>query len=364
MLPSTPPAYISIPPLPDISGELSESLELIIHNKTKPRGSLGMLEALACKVGAIQGSTKPSLESVIAIVFAGDHGIAQAGVSAFPQEVTRQMVATFLSGNAAVNVLCRANNTDLLVVDCGIAGDEITPSDSTLHNESVRFVGKRAGSGTNSFVTQDALTKEQLEFCWQSGAEIALDCIKRGYTGVAFGEMGIANTSSAAVLTHFLTGIPLSDCVGRGTGLNDTMLAHKRSVLQSAVEATTIGTLEDLILRFAGFEIVTMASTMLHLAAHRGIVIVDGFIATSAFLIARALQPSLERFSIFSHCSNEHAHASVLKHLGVTPVLSLGMRLGEASGAVLCVPMVRSAVAILNEMASFSAAEVSEESAL
>jgi nicotinate-nucleotide--dimethylbenzimidazole phosphoribosyltransferase len=285
------------PLLPQLSPELQAALTEQLHNKTKPRGSLGMLEELAMQIGLVHGTTAPSLDKVAALVFAGDHGIAAEGVSAFPQAVTRQMVQTFQAGNAAINVLCRANRIDLTVVDCGVIGGEFLEQ---KHPTKSPVLSKRAGNGTKSCVTENALTKGQLQECWKNGKELARQLLEQGYSAAAFGEMGIGNTSIAALLTHFITDIPMADCVGRGTGLNDPQLTQKVTLLTSLAARCTFASMDDLLLRFGGFEVITMASTMLHFAAGRGMVIVDGFISTAAFLISHALQPALKDFCVLS----------------------------------------------------------------
>jgi len=361
MLETLSSTLLTVPVLPELCPTLSRELSQQINNKTKPRKSLGFLEALACQIGLIQNTHTPQLNKVIATVFAADHGIATAGVSAFPQAVTKQMIQNFLSGNAAINVLCRANHLDLQVVDCGVIGGRASSMRDESGNRGTSLTSSHIADGTASFVDGNAVSEEQLLSCWRNGASIAKQLLGNNYAAVAFGEMGIGNTSSAALLTHYLTGIALDHCIGRGTGLDGQALNHKKNLLIAIASNATITSIDQLLRRFGGFEIITMASTMLHYAAGRGVVIVDGFISTAAFLIANSLCPALKEFSIFSHCSAEQAHSRVIEHLHVHPLLKLDMRLGEASGAALAVPLLRSAVAILNEMATFSAAEVSEE---
>jgi len=331
-----------------------------MDEKTKPQGSLGRLESLALQLAQIQNSLSPQVLKPHILVFAGDHGIALEGVSAYPQDVTYQMVLNFLSGGAAINVLCHTHEIGLTIVDAGVIGD--FPAHPKL-------VARKVARGTGNFLHGDAMNDDELLQTIASGRQLAAEQYERGSTVLGFGEMGIANTSSASILCHFLLNIPLADLVGTGTGLSEEGLALKQTILETsrAVFVNQLETglvnnydsLHQIIRRFGGFEIVMMASAMLEAARHGCAVLVDGFISTAAFLIAHAIDPLIKDHTIFSHVSAEKGHRAVFAAINADPLLSLGMRLGEGSGAALAIPILRSACAIMNDMASFKSAGVS-----
>ena len=336
--------------LPAVRTDLDDAIRLAIDAKTKPPGSLGRIEALAARIARVQGTLAPRLCRCRLTLFAGDHGIASEGVSAYPQAVTRQMVANFLAGGAAANVFARANGVEIAVVDAGVAGDPL---------DAPGLVSRRVAPGTRNFAFEPAMTREQYEEALRAGIELAAD---RGAAvdAAAFGEMGIANTSSATLIAHKLTGASLDALTGRGTGLDDDGLARKRRVLASAA-ARTAGRLDagDALREYGGFEIAMMAGAMIGAARAGAVVIVDGFIASAAALAADALAPALRDYLVFAHRSAEPGHDAVLDALGASPLLDLGMRLGEGTGALLAWPILRSAAAMLSEMASFESAGVS-----
>ncbi|MDB5965065.1 MAG: Nicotinate-nucleotide-dimethylbenzimidazole phosphoribosyltransferase, partial [Polaromonas sp.] len=281
-------------------------------------------------------------------VFASDHGIAAEGVSAFPQEVTVQMVANMLAGGAAINVLVRQQGFALKVVDAGVAAD--------LEDHPC-LISKKMGYGTKNVCKGPAMSEDQLHACLDAGANIV-----RGLPGnvVAFGEMGIANTSSAALLMHRLTDISLKDATGRGTGLNDTQLMHKRKVLMLAVlkHPDAVQPLQVLA-AMGGFEIAMMVGAMLQAASQRRVILVDGFIAGAAALAAQKLSPQVQHYMVFCHTSAERGHRALLDYLKARPLLNLDLRLGEGTGALLAWPLVQSAARLMNEMASFASAGIS-----
>jgi len=327
---------------------LSRRLQHLIDHKTKPLGSLGRLESLALQLGLIQGREQVELVQPQMVVFAGDHGLAARGVSAFPSDVTWQMVENFLAGGAAVSVLARQHGLALTVVDAGVAKD-IAPRDGLQI--------RKIASGTADASQGPAMTPAQCQAALSAGAEVV-----RSLPGnaVLLGEMGIGNTSSAALIMSRLLGLPLSQCVGRGTGLDDDGLQRKLAVLMQALEANEAATEPLAVLAaFGGFEVAMLCGAVLEAATQNRLIVVDGFIVTSAVLVAQALQPGVLDRCVFSHQSDESGHARLLSHLGAQPLLHLGLRLGEGSGAALAWPLIVSAAHILNDMASFESAGVS-----
>ena len=330
---------------------LAAKLQHKIDFKTKPLGALGQLESLALQIGLIQRREHLEFNQPQMLVFAADHGIAVEGVSAFPQAVTLQMVANMLAGGAAINVLARQHGFALRVVDAGVAGD--LPDHQQLIKRSM-------GRGTQNLATGPAMTAQQLHAALQSGAD-ALASLPGNV--VAFGEMGIANTSPAALLLHRLAGVSIDDATGRGTGLNDPQLLNKQAVLSRAAALHAAATKPLAALAaMGGFEIAMMTGAMLQSAAERRVILVDGFIAGSAALVACALAPAAKDYMVFCHRSAERGHHLLLAHLNATPLLDVGMRLGEGTGALLAWPLVQSAALLMNEMASFESANVSGKS--
>ena len=331
---------------------LAQRLQHRLDHKTKPQGALGRLEALALQIGLVQQTEHPALQAPQVLVFAADHGLAAHAVSAYPSDVTWQMVENFLAGGAAVSVLARQHGLALTVIDAGVR-HVFTPRPGLLD--------RKIGPGTADAMHGDAMTHEQCAAAIRGGREVV-----RALPGnvVLLGEMGIGNTSSAAMLLARLVGADIGACVGRGTGLDDAGLARKcivlRSVLQRHPHAQT--PLEALA-AFGGFEIAMMAGAALQAASERRLVVVDGFIAGAAILVAAMLAPQLLGYCVFAHRSNEAGHRLMLEHLGVQALLDLGLRLGEASGAVLAWPLIASAVQVLNQMASFESAGVSNREA-
>ncbi len=334
---------------------LSAALQRKLDAKTKPPGSLGRLERLALQIGLVQQTLTPRLIDPHMLVFAADHGVARAGVSAYPQEVTWQMVENFLAGGAAINVLARQAGMALTVVDAGVAHD---------FGMRTNLVAAKIGPGTASFLEGPAMNAAQCAAALEAGAAIARRLAREGCNVIGIGEMGIGNTASASILTHLLTGVELATCIGRGTGLDDDGLARKRTLLARAVAAGPISQEPPALLaHFGGFEIAQMTGALLAAAEQRMLIVVDGFIVTAAVLVAAKLDPHLLAYCVFSHRSQEPGHTLQLDHLGAEPLLDLDLRLGEGSGAALAYPLVRAAVAILNEMASFESAAVSGKTA-
>lgn len=337
--------------IPSSAADIKSRLQAKIDGKTKPLGALGRLERLALQIGQIQQTLSPQLTRAVMLVFAGDHGIATAGVSPYPQAVTQQMVRNFLGGGAAINVFARQNGMAVRVVDAGVNHD---------FGGIDGLIDAKIGFGTRNFLQEPAMTHEQCEAAMAKGAALAAQEIAQGSNVLGFGEMGIGNTSSAAIITSKLCGLPLEQCVGRGTGLDDAGLQKKRELLGEAVARHDTGNDPiEVLATFGGFEIAMMAGAMLSGARRSTLLLIDGYIATSALLIAASLQPAIKHYCVFAHESGEPGHARQLASLSVEPLLSLDMRLGEGTGAALAYPLVQAAVNFLNEMASFESAGVS-----
>ncbi len=331
---------------------LQTALVSQINQKTKPLGALGRLETLALQLGLVQQTERPVLQQPTMLVFAGDHGIVEEGVSPYPQAVTAQMVLNFLNGGAAINVFARQHGFDLHVVDSGV---------NAVFQPHPLLIDAKIGMGTENFRHHPAMTADQCTQAITRGAQIAHNAIARGCNVMALGEMGIGNTSSASCLMSVLCDLPMHQCVGRGTGLSDKGLQHKLSVLTSALQMHHVAADEPLqaLAAFGGFEIAMMVGALLAAAEARTTLLIDGFIATSALLVAAKLYPQVIDYCVFAHCSDESGHSMMLSHLKAQPLLHLSLRLGEGTGAVLAYPLLQSAVAFLNEMASFESAGVS-----
>lgn len=334
---------------------LDTALRRKIDSKTKPLGALGRLEDLALQIGRVRGSLSPTLNNPQIVVFAGDHGAAKAGISAYPQDVTWQMVENFLAGGAAINVFALANGLGLTIVDAGVAHE---------FGERPNLLNRKVGAGgTANYLDGAAMTAEQCEAALRHGMAIVDRLAAAGCEVVGYGEMGIGNTAAAALLTHCLTDAPLAACVGRGTGLDDDGVARKQALLQQALDRWTERGDDPLavLARFGGFEIAMMVGAMLGAARHKMLVLVDGFICGAAALVAARLAPGFLDYAVFCHASAEAGHRTQLAALGVAPLVALDLRLGEGTGAALAWPLVRAAAAFLNEMASFESAGVSEK---
>lgn len=345
--------------IPFLSRDLAPALQQRIDSRTKPIGSLGRLEQIALQVGLIQNSVSPHITSPRIAVFAGDHGAAKAGVGAYPQEVTAQMVMNFLAGGASINVLARQAALELSVIDTGVASD--IPGAS---RPGLEYVIAKQGYGTANYIETAAMTHAQRDAAIAQGRALIQQWHQDGCNAIGFGEMGIGNTSTASLLTHFITGTSLEEVIGRGAGLDDQGLARKRQLLQQAaarVAGRSLSALEVLA-EFGGFEVATMVGAFLGAAESGMLIVVDGFIVTSALLVAHAMEPAVLDYCIFAHGSAEPGHRAQLQHLGAKPLLDLGMRLGEGTGAAAAFPLIRAALACMNEMAGFADAGVSEAS--
>lgn len=330
---------------------LAPALQARIDAKTKPLGALGRIETLALQLGLIQHTTEPQIRAPQMLVFAADHGAARAGISAYPQDVTWQMVENFLAGGAAINVFSRLNCLQLSVVDAGVAHD---------FGPRAGLIDAKLGHGTANYLETRAIEPEVLEAALERGRQLAHEAAAAGSNALGLGEMGIGNTASASLLTHCLTGLPLERITGRGAGLDDAGVTRKRALLEQALtRGGRPSDPYDALIQYGGFEIAMMAGAMLGAAEKRMLIVVDGFIVTAALLAAQGIVPEVLDYCVFAHCSDETGHALQLAHLGVEPLLALGMRLGEGSGAALAFPLLQAASAFLSDMASFESAGVS-----
>ena len=337
-----------IAPLNDAA--LTERLQFLIDHKTKPLGALGRLEELMLRLGLILGSEAPALHAPQMLVCAADHGLAARGVSAYPSDVTWQMVENFLAGGAAVSVLARQNGIGLTVVDCGVRHD-FAPRPGLVIN--------KVAPGTADALEGPAMSAAQCNVAIASGAALVKDLPGNA---LLLGEMGIGNTSAASLLMSRLAGLDIVDCTGAGTGLDAPAVQRKIGILRQVLARHPDAKAPlDALTAFGGFEIATMVGSVLQAAAERRVIVVDGFIASSAVLVASALQPAVLQRCVFAHQSGERGHALMLAHLKAEPLLDLGLRLGEGSGAALAWPLLMSACAILREMASFDSAGVSRQ---
>ena len=339
---------------------LQKELQHKIDFKTKPVGALGRLEEIAIQLGQIQNTLSPQISNPHIIVFAADHGIASTGlVNPYPQAVTAQMVLNFINGGAAINVFCRQNNIALKVVDCGVNYEfENIPSTSN-------FTSAKIGNGTKNYLEGDAMTERETLYAIEKGKEIVQRITATGCNTIGFGEMGIGNTSSAALIMSSILQLPVEECAGRGTGVNNEQLAVKIETLNKVYQFHQLDLFTDnpiaILSKIGGFEIAMMVGAYLEAAKERMVIVVDGFIATAALLIAKKTNEQILDNCIFAHTSGEQGHEKMLNYLEAKPLLQLGMRLGEGTGAALAIPLIQSAVNFLNQMASFETAGISNK---
>ncbi len=331
---------------------MKEILQRKIDLKTKPLGSLGKLEKVALKIGLIQNTLSPELKKPTHIVFAGDHGLSDEGVSLYPKEVTTQMVLNFLNGGAAINVFCRQNNINLKIVDAGVDYD--FPAESNL-------IHAKIAKGTKNILKEPAMSMELCQQAMNKGREIVNTEFESGCNVISFGEMGIGNTSAASLLLHKYTGHPIEKCTGRGTGHDDKGLKKKIAILKNASLKYNITEPFEILATYGGLEIAMMCGAMLQAKSKGMTILVDGFITTSALLAAYKIDKSILDNCIFCHFSQENGHKYMLEYLGAEALVDLNMRLGEGTGAAVTYPIIKSAVLFLNEMASFEDAGVSNK---
>ena len=332
-----------------------DEVQKIIDLKTKPQGSLGELESLAAKVSKIQQSLSPSLNSPCLLIFAADHGIADEGVSLFPKAVTEQMVLNFLSGGAAINCFSRQHDLDLNIVNAGVCSN-------FADVDHPNFINRPIAQGTNNFLKSEAMSEKQCQQALEQGADIVLGKYNTGCNVIGFGEMGIANTTSAAAIMAALLSLSGETCAGKGTGLDESGVSFKAKVIEQAIEFHQLqgASALQILQKVGGFEIVMMVGAMLKAAELSMLVLVDGFICSVAALAANKINSNFIDYTQFCHQSNEQAHKLLLKSMDAKPLLNLGLRLGEGSGVAIAYPLIVSAVTFFNEMASFADAGVSE----
>lgn len=346
--------------MPVATTGLQQQLQQAIDNKTKPVGALGALETIALQAGLIQQTISPQIRDPHIVVFAGDHGIAKTGlVNPYPQEVTAQMVLNFLGGGAAINVFCRQHNIRLKVVDAGVNFDW----NGTITDDG--FIDAKIGLGTRNYLQEAAMEEAQVMQAIDKGKSIVAIIAAAGCNCIGFGEMGIGNTSAASLILSAVTGMPVASCTGRGTGANDAQLQIKVDTLEKVFALHGLHQFANqpyrLLQKIGGFELAMMTGAFLQATAEQMIIVVDGFIVTAALLLAQQIVPQVKDYCIFAHTSGEQGHEKMLRHLHAQPLLNLGLRLGEGTGAALAIPLIQSAVNFLNEMASFESAGVSSQ---
>jgi nicotinate-nucleotide--dimethylbenzimidazole phosphoribosyltransferase len=336
-----------------VDQEMGERVSNYINTLTKPPGSLGRLEELAIQLAQMTSEPFPLVSPPGVIVMAGDHGIAEEGVSAFPQEVTGQMVLNFLSGGAAINVFSRQIGAMFEIVDIGVAQD--LEGDGLLQRK-IRY-------GTANFLKEDAMTREEAQASIQVGIEIAEKVIQDGAKCLILGEMGIANTTSSSAILAALSGQDIATLVGAGTGITSEKIRHKQKVIQEALETRKPDPKDpiDVLTKVGGLEIGGMTGAMLAAAGNRVPILVDGFISTVAALLASRLCETVKDYMIVGHQSQEPGHEVALRLLGKQPLLDLGLRLGEGSGAAVAFPILEAATRMVKEMATFSSAGVTDK---
>ena len=323
-----------------------------IDNLTKPKGSLGRLEELAVQIGTIQQSLSPVLRTPQNIVFAADHGVVVEGVSFSAPEVTAQQIYNFLKGGGGINMFARQHHFILKVVDCGV---------NTDFGDLPGLIHRKIRKSTDNYLYGPAMTPEEMERAIEIGAEMVQLAYQEGTNVISFGELGMANTSASSVWMYFFTGIPLKECVGAGSGLDNKGIEHKYNILHQAMEHYSgKGSTEDILRWFGGFEMVAAAGGMLQAAELGMTIIIDGFIMTNCILAASKLHPEVLEYCVFGHQGDEAGHKLVLDVLNAKPLLNLGLRLGEGTGAICAYPIIESAIRMINEMSSFKAAAVTK----
>ncbi len=344
---------MNLPQIAELDENAIEDARQRQSQLTKPTGSLGVLEELSIQIAGITGKLNPGLARKAVIVMAADHGVASEGVSAYPAEVTYQMVLNFLRGGAAINVLARQAGARVTVVDIGVATD---------FAEAPGLVGRKIAHGTHNLARGPAMSRSQAESAIQAGIEVVNDEINKGLDLVATGDMGIGNTTPSSAIVAALTGLPVSQVTGRGTGVDDAGLAHKIVTIETALALNRPDPSDalDVLAKVGGLEIGGLAGVMLGAAAQRLPVVIDGFISGAAALVAAGLQPAVIPYLIASHQSVEIGHRAILQKLGLRALFDLDMRLGEGSGAALAFNFIEASVRLLNDMATFGEAGVSD----
>jgi len=322
-----------------------------LDHLTKPMGSLAVLERMACQIAGVQGDPRPSVPKKALVLMAADHGVAEEGISAFPAEVTEQMVYNFVRGGAGINVLARHAGARLVLVDVGVKADLA---------ETLPIQHCKIRRGTANIRREAAMSREEAIQALKIGIRVANELVDNGAQVIGLGEMGIGNTTASSAIVHVFTGEPVSVVVGRGTGITDEFVQHKIRVIEEAVEVNQPNAEDaiDVLAKVGGLEIAAMAGVVIGAAARQTLIMLDGFIASAAVLAAYHLSPAVKNYLMASHLSEEPGHAVILRELDLTPCLRLNMRLGEGTGAALGMTILDAAVKILNEMATFEEAAV------
>ncbi|MDA3929743.1 MAG: nicotinate-nucleotide--dimethylbenzimidazole phosphoribosyltransferase [Prolixibacteraceae bacterium] len=331
---------------------IKEQLQHKIDFKTKPTGSLGQLEDIALQIGMIQNTLSPKIEKPAMLVFAADHGLADENVSPYPKDVTWQMAMNIATGGAGISVFCRQNGIDLKVIDAGVDFD---------FPENTPIISSKIARGSKNMMHEPAMSIDECKLALVKGAEFVNAEAKKGCNTISFGEMGIGNTSPSSLLIHRFLGLPIEECVGAGAGVQGDALTHKQKILIEVSEKYNPSTPLETLATFGGLEIAMMVGAFIEAKKQNMVILVDGFIASAAMLTASQFEPTLKENCIFCHKSYEKAHITLLEKLGVEPILDLRLRLGEGTGAAVALSIIRSAVAFINEMASFEDAGVSNK---
>lgn len=325
-----------------------------IDNLNKPKGALGRLETLAEQICMIQQTLSPTLQHPCHLLFGGDHGIEREGVSVSPRDVTWQQMRNFTKGGGGVNMFCRQHHFTLYIIDMGVDHDLTDNPD---------IINRKLARGTRNFLYEPAMTEEELSQAVETGCEMVDRCYNDGCNIICMGEMGIANTSPSSIWMHLFGNIPLDECIGVGAGLNDAGLQHKREILHQAVaqfKKNNKSDIEYIIRYFSGFEMAGAIGAMLRAAEKKMIVMVDGFIMTACMLAASRLYPEILHYAVFGHCGDEGGHRRMLNLMNAQPLLQLGLRLGEGTGALCAYPIIESAVHMINEMNNFQNANITK----
>ncbi|MGB9715349.1 MAG: nicotinate-nucleotide--dimethylbenzimidazole phosphoribosyltransferase [Thermodesulfovibrionales bacterium] len=351
-----------------VKSEFAESAQKRLDSLTKPQGSLGRLEEFARRIIAITENTMPELDKKVIFTFAGDHGVAEEGVSAYPTEVTRQMVFNFLRGGAGINVLARHAGAEVVVVDIGVDYD-FDPSLSPLTKGGIKgeyeglFISKKVSMGTKNMRKGSAMTKHEAVRCIDVGIELATEYSKKGYKLFGTGDMGIANTTPSSAIAAVLTGKPVSEVTGKGTGISDEVLRRKIDVIEQAISFNKPDPSDplDVLSKVGGTEIGGIAGLIIGSAANRIPVVIDGFISTAGALIAYCLEPKVKDYMFAAHNSVEIGHKAMLEKIGLKPILDLDLRLGEGTGAALAMLIIEAGLKIYKEMATFDEAGVTKK---
>jgi len=338
-----------------VDRSFEKTVQQKIDNLNKPKGSLGRLEELAMQLCLIQQTLTPSTAHPCHLLLGSDHGIEREGVSVSPREVTWQQMVNFTLGGGGVNMFCRQHGFHLRIVDVGVDHDL-----SSIPG----IIDRKIAHGTSNFLYEPAMTSEQFDQAIQTGSDLVDDCIHEGCRILSIGEMGIGNTSPSSIWMHLFCNIPLQECIGAGAGLNNEGIRHKYEVLSRAVDRFSLSahhtSIDEIIRYFGGFEMVTAIGAMLRAAERHLVILVDGFIMTACALAATRLYPASQDYMVFTHCGDESGHRRMLDFLGAHPLLSLGLRLGEGTGALCAFPIIDSAVRMINEMNNFDDAKITK----